>query len=81
LPAKSKSTVLVPIIVIYKKNNMPRITPRQAQIRRNQEKFGSIFDKEDNEMERGGWMSIIVFALIFIGIGAGLTVCIVELII
>jgi len=41
----------------------------------------SIFDEEDYEMEREGWMSIIVFALIFIGIGAGLAVCIVEWII
>jgi hypothetical protein len=38
---------------------MPRLTPRQSQIRRNQEKFGSIFDEEDNEMEREGWKAIL----------------------
>jgi len=60
---------------------MPRQIPRQAEIRRNQEKFGSIFDEEDNEMEREGWLSLAIFALVFISIGAGLAVCIVEWII
>jgi len=35
----------------------------------------------DEQMEREGWLSLIIFALVFIGIGAGMTVVIVEWII
>ena len=40
------------------------------------EKYGSYI--EDQEIEREGWASIIVFALVFIGIGAAMTVSIFE---
>jgi len=35
----------------------------------------------DEQMEREGWWSFLLFALVFICIGAGLAVCIVEWII